>query len=150
MRNEKDRLAKLTTLTTLQIQKRHLRDCLKRQARLRFGVRITVLVLLTCAALIDYAKTYAQQATCKSSSPGAYTVTLCLSTPANGASLTGVASVVPSITVVGTNPGITRFEYALNGQYLLTAVAAPYSFALPSHYYVDGAYTVGRNGDDAG
>src|SRR4051812_5265135 len=101
MRNAKAWLAKRAPIALWPSgrPKHRLRDGLKRQAELRFGVRIIALVLLACTALSAYATTYAQQATCKSSGSGAYTVTLCLSTPANGASLTGVASVVPSITV---------------------------------------------------
>src|SRR5690349_9335518 len=108
MSNSKNWPSRFATITTslINFQNCVMPDYLKYKAEGRIGVRIIVFVLIAAAAILGYTKIYAQQATCNSSGPGAYTITLCISTPANGATLTGVVSVVPSITVVGTNPGI--------------------------------------------
>ena len=78
---------------------------------------------------------------CAASTPsgGAYTVTLCFSSPANGGTLVGNVTVTPTITVTGNNPGVQRLIYSLRGAYLLTNFTSPYTFTLNSALFVDGA-----------
>ena len=78
--------------------------------------------------------------TCHNSSPssGAYTVSLCFSTPAASATLTGNTTVTVTATVTGTNPGIQRIVFYLNSLYQLTDYQSPYTFTLPTAKWVDG------------
>lgn len=82
--------------------------------------------------------------TCISSGPGTgiYTVSLCFTSPSQGSTLTGGTNVTASATVSGTNPGVDRLVFYLNGNYLLTDFQSPYSFSLPTTSWVDGAYTL--------
>ena len=82
--------------------------------------------------------------TCHSSSPssGAYTVSLCFSTPAASATLTGNTTVTVAATVTGTNPGIQRMVFYLNSLYQLTDYQSPYTFTLPTAKWVDGTYSL--------
>ena len=98
-----------------------------------------ILVVLAClAALPLQALTRAGGTDCQSSGPGAYTITLCLTTPANNASLTGEQIVSASVAVTGSNPGVRRLSFYLDGQYLLVDYEAPYTFSLPTARFVDG------------
>lgn len=84
----------------------------------------------------------AQSPTCNQTSHAGYTVDLCIDSPANGATISGNVAVIPGLTVTGSNPGVQRVTYFLNGEILLTAFVSPYSFELPSALYVDGTHTL--------
>ena len=81
---------------------------------------------------------------CVASGPvsAAYTANVCISLPADGASLSGEQSVSGTITVTGTNPGISRAVFYLRGAYLLTDYASPYAFVLPTSRFVDGVAVI--------
>ena len=51
---------------------------------------LAVLFSSTLAALVPFHSAYAQAGTCTSSANGSYTVNLCITEPANGATVTGV------------------------------------------------------------
>ena len=86
----------------------------------------------------------AQAAGCISSSPssGAYTATLCITSPANGSTLSGDVTVTATVSVTGTNPGVQRMVFYLNGAYLLTDYQSTYTFILPTTSRVDGSYSL--------
>lgn len=75
-------------------------------------------------------------------SSGAYSVTVCLTAPADGAVITGTTTVTTSVSVAGTSPGVQSLQYDFDGQYLLTEFASPYTFDLPSDRFVDGVHTL--------
>jgi chitodextrinase len=79
---------------------------------------------------------------CNSSSPAsaAYTATICLTSPASGATLTGLATVSATISVTGTNPGVRNVVFYFNNAYLLTDYQSPYSFTLPTQRFADGSF----------
>src|SRR5207302_3646340 len=52
--------------------------------------------------------------------PAGYSVTACISAPANAAALTGSQTVSGTVSVAGTNPGVQRMVFYLDGTYLLT------------------------------
>jgi chitodextrinase len=81
---------------------------------------------------------------CASSTPssGAYTVTLCFTSPASGVTLTGPSAVSISISVSGKNPGVQHVTYFLNGGYLILAYQSPFSFVLPTSKWQDGVYSI--------
>ena len=52
----------------------------------------------------------------------------------------GAYSVSATATVSGSSSGILELNFYLGGQYIINDRATPYSFALPSDYFVDGPY----------
>ena len=82
---------------------------------------------------------------CASSSPASaeYTVNICITSPADGDSLTGNATVTATATITsGTNPGVQRMIFYLGTSYLLTDFSSPYTFTLPTAKWADGSYTL--------
>ena len=79
-------------------------------------------------------------ATCGSSADptATYTVTLCLTAPADGTVIAGTAPVTATIEVEGVNPLVKRIVFYHDNNYLLTDFQAPYTFMLPSDHFVDG------------
>jgi hypothetical protein len=82
---------------------------------------------------------------CVASGPtgGAYTATVCFSTPADGATVSGNVAVTATVTVTGTNPGVQRMAFTINGVQLLTDFQSPYTFTFPTAKWADGAYAIG-------
>jgi hypothetical protein len=79
---------------------------------------------------------------CTTSGPSsAYAVTVCITSP-TGISQSGNVAVTATASVTGTNPGIQRMVYSLNGAYLLTDYQSPYTFTLPTARFVDGSYSI--------
>jgi chitodextrinase len=72
-------------------------------------------------------------------SGSSYSVTVCFTEPADGATLTGPRTVTTTVTVNGTNPGVQKLLYYLGGNYLLTDYSAPFTFTLQTDRFVDGA-----------
>jgi hypothetical protein len=86
---------------------------------------------------------YAQASACQSSSnSGVYTVTVCITEPAIGATITGMQTVNATIDVIGTDPGMTELRFYLRDSSEIEDGIPPYTFVLPSTYYVDGLYSL--------
>ncbi len=105
------------------------------------------LLMIVTVALALYIPSVTAQAApvgCMDSSPsgGSYTVTICITSPADGSSLTGNATVTATASVVGTNPGVQRMVFNLGTGYLLTDYTSPYTFTLPTNKWADGSYTL--------
>jgi hypothetical protein len=84
---------------------------------------------------------------CVASGPtgGAYTATVCFSTPADGATVSGNVTVTATVTVTGTNPGVQRMAFTINGVQLLTDFQTPYTFTFPTAKWADGTYGIGAS-----
>jgi len=85
---------------------------------------------------------------CSTSGPagGAYTVTVCITAPASGATVIGSAiTVTATATVAGTNPGTQRMVFTLNGSQLLTDFVSPYTWTLDTTRWGDGKYQLGAS-----
>jgi len=109
------------------------------------GTRRPAFVLALVALLAAFGGIQAVQAqsgTCKSSSNGGYTVTVCITAPANGATVSGLASVTATATVSGSSSGIAKLLFSLDGQYLLTDFQSPYTFQLPTTNFANGSHTL--------
>lgn len=102
------------------------------------------IVLLSLTASPFHNQVLAAGGNCVTSSPnsGVYTVTPCITLPAAGATLGGLQTVSVVVTVTGTNPGISKLIFYLNGEYLLTDFQSPYTFTLPTADWVDGGKTM--------
>jgi hypothetical protein len=97
-----------------------------------------VLVLPLSSGLLLAAPAIAAEV-CNDSSPaGTYVVTICISAPADGATVSGDTPVQAIATATGGSPGISRMTFRLDGQDLLVDYEAPYSFALPTDTFADG------------
>ncbi len=81
---------------------------------------------------------------CMTSSPssGAYSVTVCMTSPTNGATLTGNIAVKATVSMSAGAPFVQRVVFYLNGGYLLTDYENGYTFGLPTGNWVDGSYTI--------
>src|SRR6476660_5896930 len=79
---------------------------------------------------------------CHTSGPSsvAYTVTVCITAPADGATISGVKNITATVAVspAGANPGVAKLIFFLGGAYLLTDFQTPFSFELPTTKWVDG------------
>lgn len=106
---------------------------------LRVLMTLIVLIRLTIAPL--QTSVFAQGNGCSVSSPtsATYIVTVCVTSPVDGAVLTGETSVTATVNVTGTNPGVQKLLFYLGGQYILTDYVSAYSFTLPTTKFVDGS-----------
>jgi chitodextrinase len=110
----------------------------------RAGLIVVCLLLCAIAAGLTRSRSAQADASCATGQPtsGEYSVALCLTAPAPSATVTGTVQVTAAISVTGTNPGVRELVFTLNGSPLLTDFQPPYSWALDSTRWVDGAYSV--------
>ncbi len=112
------------------------------------SIPIILALLFSPVFSFNHSAVFAQAGSvCSSSSPAsaAYAVMICYSTPAANATLTGDVPITVLVTVGGTNPGVQRVIFYLNGSYLLTDYQTSYTFTLPTAKFVDGAYSLAVN-----
>ena len=107
-------------------------------------IELIVLGMVLAMAPLSMNVTFAEAAAvCNTSSPSStYSVTICITSPASGASLKGDASIAATVSVSGTNPGVRRVVFYLNNNYLLTDYQSNYGFVLPTTKWTDGNYTL--------
>jgi hypothetical protein len=101
------------------------------------------MLLAAAAIFVLAAPGRANAAACQPSGPvaGAYTATVCITQPTDGSTVTGAATIGATVSFTGTPPsGVQRIIFYLDGQYLITDYAAPYTFVLPSDKFVDGPH----------
>jgi chitodextrinase len=98
----------------------------------------SIALIVACTASLVLVALPANAGTPCRTSGSSYTVTVCFTEPADGATLIGLRSVTTTVTVNGTNPGVQKLLYYLGGQYLLTDYSAPYTFSLQTDRFVDG------------
>jgi Bacterial Ig domain/Calcineurin-like phosphoesterase len=107
------------------------------------GVIVLVLISAPMSSMVQ--RVSAAPANCADSSPSAaYTVRVCITVPASGATFTGNGTITGTATVLnGINPGVEQMIFYMDSTYLLTAFAGPnYTFTLPTNRYLDGTYTL--------
>lgn len=71
---------------------------------------------------------------------GAYTVSLCILSPRDGAVLRGTLPVRVSVSATGDDPGVEELTYSLDGQSLLVDYVYSGNFDLPTDHFGDGAH----------
>ena len=103
-----------------------------------------IALTLTLALSVSFIPAQAAPVGCAASSPssGNYTVTVCITSPANGANLTGNATATATVSVVGSTMSVQHVIWNLNTSYLLTDFSSPYTFTLPTNKWADGSYTL--------
>jgi hypothetical protein len=100
------------------------------------------LLVLACLLMltIQLPERAAAASACSTSSPtGAYTITLCLTNPTDGSTLSGPVLVSSTVSITGQTPGVQKIIYSLNSQYLLTDFVSPFSFTFPTIKFADGS-----------
>jgi len=118
---------------------------------MRHAVRrsLAVLTVVTVALGVSALRSPAAlaAATCTNTVTTNYTIQLCITAPAAGATLTGPTTVSATQTVLSGNVAVGAVTFTLNGQALLTAYSTvntpPYTFTWHTAHWVDGAYTLG-------
>ena len=98
------------------------------------------LILVTHLVVSFPTSTLAAGNECQASGPqgGAYTVTVCITNPIDNAVVTGETSVMATVSITGTNPGVQKVFFYLGGEYLLTDYASAYTLIIPTTKFVDG------------
>ncbi|HJR79382.1 MAG TPA: DNRLRE domain-containing protein [Anaerolineales bacterium] len=101
---------------------------------------LAIIILFNLSIASPAQQVLAAGENCLASSPnnGAYMVMPCITVPADGATVSGLQTVSAVVTVTGTNPGISKLIFYLNGEYLLTDFQSPYTFTLPTIDWMDG------------
>ncbi len=107
----------------------------------RFVVRsLAFVAAIAVIALLTSVPAHAGECNTSSAASAGYSVEICFAAPLVGAAIVGDTEVSISVTMTGTDPGIRRVVFYLSDEYLLTDFSAPYSFTLPSEYWIDGEY----------
>ncbi len=111
---------------------------LRRRSPLK--VFIVLIVLVNLVAAFPPATTFAA-GKCQTSGPAsaAYSLTVCITSPADGATVTGSRTINAMVTVTGTDPGISKLIFYLGGEYLITDYQSAYTFVLVTTKWVDGS-----------
>jgi len=104
--------------------------------------RHALIILVSLALVLTASRTPVAAAACNSSGPSGYSVSLCIDQPAAAQVLSGEAVVSASTSVTGSDPGIRRMVFYLDGAYIATDFQAPYTFNLPTDQWVDGGHTL--------
>src|SRR3954451_20854855 len=101
-------------------------------------VRHVWLTLLgLCLAFLFASPSQAQSSNCATSTaPTNYTVTVCITAPADHSTVSGVTTVTATFSTTGSAPGVQKMLFNLNNTYLLTDFTTPYTFQLPSAHFV--------------
>ena len=109
-----------------------------------FGT-LLVLILALSSVLQPSTSVRAVGPTCATSSPpsAAYTINVCISAPLDATTVSGDQTVTGTVSVTGTNPGVSRAVFSLRGAYLITDFSSPYTFILQTGKFVDGPAYLG-------
>lgn len=111
----------------------------RRSRAVRALSRLVLFAALLAGGSLPFAGAVAATAACATSGPSAsYAVTVCIASPADGSTLSGLRSTTATVSVTGSSPGIQKLVFYLRGAYLLTDLASPYAFTLDTAKFVDG------------
>lgn len=106
-------------------------------------VLLLLLILVTAGVLLRLGHVWAQAGCATSGPPSSnYSITLCITTPADGAIVTGDQTVIISAAFTGTSPGVDDYVFYLDGAYLLTDMSRLGTFELPTEKFVDAERTL--------
>ena len=81
---------------------------------------------------------------CATGSPssGAYSVSICITSPPAGASLKGNATVTATVSASLSSARVRKVLFYLDGAYLLTDYSSAYTLLLPTQKWADGSHTI--------
>ena len=101
-------------------------------ARVRIGAAGALAVV---ALLVQASQPARAASSCQTSSPSsrAYSVTVCISQPASGTTVSGAVPVSATISVSGSNPGVSWPLFYLDGTYFsMSWVISPAQITIPT------------------
>jgi len=107
---------------------------------------IAILAVLTLALGVSALRSPAALAagTCTTTVTMNYTVQVCLTAPAAGATLTGDTTVTATQSILQGSATVTRMVFTVDNRYVLSVFTAPYTFTWhTARHWVDGAHTLG-------
>ena len=106
----------------------------------RLGILLAQILLISLVVgLFQFPARAAGNSCHTSNHPSAvYSVTVCITSPADGSTISGASNVTATVSTVGTNSGVAKLVFYLGGEYLLTDFQTPFSFDLPTTKWVDG------------
>jgi len=86
---------------------------------------------------------------CQASGPssGSYTVTVCITQPADGSVVSGALPVTVNMSTSGNTPSLNWFGLYLDGGYFTMAATPPYQVTVPTAHYVDGLHALAVEAD---
>ena len=97
------------------------------------------------AMLLSSSQPASAAGSCQTSGPssGAYTVTVCITQPGDGSTVSGAVPVTATATISGSSPGIDWPTFNLDGSYFTISWYTPAQITIPTAKYVDGSHTLG-------
>lgn len=115
---------------------------MRRRTKRRLGAALIASMIVAGLAWAASPATAAGSCATSSPSSNAYSVTVCITAPAAGATVTGSAAVSSTFSVTGANPGVRELIFTLDNGALLWDYQSPYVWTLDSTRWVDGSYTL--------
>jgi hypothetical protein len=74
---------------------------------------------------------------------GGYTLNLCITAPADGATFNSDGVVAATVTTVsGPVPAVAKMIFYIDGAYVITDFYPPFTFTLPTNHFLDGLHTL--------
>ena len=111
--------------------------------RTRLRLSACLALLLALAWIAPVAPSAAAAQTCGTTTRTGYSVTLCITAPAKGATVAGAVPVKASVSVQGAAPAVNGITYTVDGTYLLFDPQAPYAFTMHTYRFPVGAHVLG-------
>ena len=110
---------------------------------------ILVAFSLSSGSYGDAAESLLRQPPTQTSNPSCATtqrslgsITVCINTPSDEATVSSLITVEASLTMTGVILRADKVIFSLNGEYLLTDFHVPYTFDLPTDHFADGDQTL--------
>ena len=106
--------------------------------RLLFATTVAAVVVSALAVVSSLPATAAP--VCRTSAPasGAFNVTVCLTVPVSGATVTGDATVAATVSV-SNGRAVRNVQFGVGNEYVLTDFESPFTFELPSARWPNGS-----------
>jgi len=105
-------------------------------------IKRVIILMIVAFCLMFSSQAGNASSTCLTSVQSLYSVTVCIDSPSNGATLTGVQPVTVSVSVSGSSIGTAKMLFYLDGASLITDYEPPYAFNLSTQRFVDGQHTL--------
>ncbi len=112
--------------------------------------RLAVVVLLLSTGFAIARPAWAASPTCKTSSTTGFQTTVCVTVPANGATVAGKVPVTATVTTTGSPPPLNGVQYSLDGTHLLFDFQSPYTFTLHTYLAAPGLHQLGASASFSG
>lgn len=104
---------------------------------------VAALVALSAALVpLDAGPSLAASGTCATTTFSTYSIQVCVTAPAAGATVSGDVGVTVSTKVLSGKASVQKTITTLDGGYLITDFQTPYGYTLRTPWWADGAHTL--------